>query len=427
MGKVLIISCNCLSISNCNGKTIRELFINSPEDEIAQIYTCNEIPNYKSKVNFYRITDKDIVRFRFKRKEKCGEKIIDFSPDSVAISSSLRGSLFENEMRLARDIIWHGKSWAGNGLDSWLQEYKPDWIFFVGINNPYLYRYCIHVQRQYNIPCLVYTTDDYFCARFSLSIGFWIRLFTLNLNMKRLLSHPKTGLLTINEVMQLKYEKKFQKKSKILTHYIIGEYEKYAFLNTKKSYIISYIGNLSHNRWKSIIEFSEAIYEKKDGEKIAIHVYVAEPIPSKVLNEFSKCKNIVIGRSLNAEEVPQVMKESDYLLHVESFLYDDMALARYSLSTKITEYANACRPIIAFCPNQVASYKILKKHNLGICIDNIQEECVNDVLKKMMDKDYLANIVDNAYHYFDSLRMEYDMENLLQNEVTRLTMNEDVK
>ena len=73
--KVLIISHNVLSKFSNNGKTIFSIFENWPEKNLAQIYFRNEIPDFNSKVSYFRIFEYDIIQSILKRRDYYGQSI----------------------------------------------------------------------------------------------------------------------------------------------------------------------------------------------------------------------------------------------------------------------------------------------------------------------------------------------------------------
>lgn len=416
--KCLVISVNCISETACNGKTVKNILSSFDEQNVAVFYTYNELPDFQNRYNLYRITDHNMMDFKLLRKKECGEHITS-SIESASVPQNRKRSL-DSFKRLCRDIMWGGLKWCTGGLDAFVDEFNPDFVLFLGLNNPYLYRYCINLQIKKNIPVLIYLTDDYLIPRFCLSPSYWIRLANLRHCFKKLTNNKKTQLITINEVMRKYYREKFNVDSVILTNYIEGTYQEYHLCSEPRKKRIVYVGNLLHNRWKSIIELAKLL---SGNSEYVIDVYPGTSINDDIYRAFSSHTNIVVGDNLNAEEVKKVHSEADYLLHVESFEYQDCCLAKLSLSTKITEYAAACKPIIAFCPDSVASYRVLKENNLAICLSRGSDK---SFLEALSDEAILQRNVKNAFYYFDNQIREYDMENLILNVVRRIENIEEV-
>ena len=402
--RVLIISCNCFSQTSNNGKTLLNLFKNWKDESVYQFYTHNELPDFANNYNLFRITDADIINLKLHKAIRCGSEIKSFG--DATQSGATKKHFFEHLLRELRDILWSGKEWYYKGLNDWVEKASPDLIFFVGLNNPYLYKYCIFLQKKLGIPVIIYVTDDYLHPKLSFSPFYWIRLYKIRKCFKGL-ANSNTAIITINEIMNAQYSRLFKNPCYILTNYVVSPFKDYS-LSGEAIKKITYVGNLLHGRWKKIIKFSRLLM----GKPYIIEVFPGNSLNRRIEKRIRKESNIVLGGLLDAAGVREKILSADYVLHVESFSYSDVCLARYSLSTKITEYAAFCRPIIAYCPREVASYKILKMNKMAICLDKLTR---NELSKVLNDEDYLKEIVKNAYEYFDSQRKKYHMEDLISN------------
>ena len=66
--KVLVVSNNAFSKTGSNGRTLGNLFTNWDSGKIAQFYIYNEEPLHCKCENYYRITDKNMIKSIFTRK-----------------------------------------------------------------------------------------------------------------------------------------------------------------------------------------------------------------------------------------------------------------------------------------------------------------------------------------------------------------------
>ena len=84
------------------------------------------------------------------------------------------------------------------------------------------------------------------------------------------------------------------------------------------------------------------------------------------------------------EKINEVYKDSDVLLHIESFDPKTVEYTKYSMSTKIPEYMAARRPIICYAPNCLAVYRYIEKTGAGISVSTSDElSCALDKLKDL--------------------------------------------
>jgi hypothetical protein len=73
--------------------------------------------------------------------------------------------------------------------------------------------------------------------------------------------------------------------------------------------------------------------------------------------------------SLSKDELNEVIREADVLVHVESFDRNSIESTRLSVSTKIPEYLAMGRPVLAVGPPDVASMEFLR--DAACCVTSI--------------------------------------------------------
>ncbi|HBL84302.1 MAG: hypothetical protein A2Y17_07400 [Clostridiales bacterium GWF2_38_85] len=422
MPRILVISCNCFHTQNNNGKTILQQFSSWPTDCLAQFYTYPEVPDNILCKNFYRITDIDVINYVLHKSKTCGMEIeVDLQKnDNLIIQPKTKPHIFYsnirnwNVCRLIRDIVWENAKWENAGLKKWIYKFAPEAIYFLGLNNPYLFNLANNIATELNIPIIIYATDDYYLPRITASPFFWIRYLILNRCMKRILKRPDCYLLTINETMSQIYKQRFNKSSDIFMNCVdIPLLDNLPEVQNGKI-VISYVGNLSHNRWKSILYLIKTIENSNLHSLIKIDIYCGEHIPKKVSFKLSLIKLISLKDKIKKEQVMEVLKCSDVLLHVESFNYRDRMMTKLSFSTKLTEYIAAGRPILSFAPSSVASMQILEKYNAAICIDSKIKSKIIEKINILTINSEREKIRKNAYNFLIDIYTKYSMKNLLE-------------
>ena len=60
--KVLVISNNCFSLSNSNGRTLGNLFVGWPKSDLAQFCVIAQDPNWELCDNYYCLEDKTVLK-----------------------------------------------------------------------------------------------------------------------------------------------------------------------------------------------------------------------------------------------------------------------------------------------------------------------------------------------------------------------------
>ena len=67
MKKLLVISNGCFSLTDSNGRTLEKLLKDYDPENLAQVFTYGT-PDFDMCENYYRVTDKDVIKALFKGK-----------------------------------------------------------------------------------------------------------------------------------------------------------------------------------------------------------------------------------------------------------------------------------------------------------------------------------------------------------------------
>ena len=67
--KVLVISNNCFSKTDSNGRTLAGFFYDYPKDKLAQFYIQNATPDFEVCNNYFRVTDSEALSSFLKGKK----------------------------------------------------------------------------------------------------------------------------------------------------------------------------------------------------------------------------------------------------------------------------------------------------------------------------------------------------------------------
>ena len=74
-------------------------------------------------------------------------------------------------------------------------------------------------------------------------------------------------------------------------------------------------------------------------------------------------------------KLPLIFHNADLLVHLESFRKKDIGFTKLSLSTKISQYLMAGRPVMAVAPEELASVNVLNESGgcVGVCKNELQD------------------------------------------------------
>lgn len=349
MKKTLLISNNCLSNVNNNGKTLKSIFnklIN--EKRICSLYFSYE----KNEIDIptMNINEKKILHFKEKR-----TKIVPVNTG------------YSNLKRLLREIIWLIPSWKRSTY-KFVEKNEIGVIFFLAGDSVFSYRITLKLKKKYNLMLLVYYTDDYFFRNYNGFFGHF-RKKIVNYYIEKIIALCE-GLYVISPKMKDKYQNHFHKKCGVLGISNEDLYNHNIKKENKNRKVFTYIGNLGIGRYEVIVKFVEEVanINKLQKTDYLVQIYTNSILTEEEKKVFRKYKNVIFGSGLSEKQVNKKLIETDYLIFIESFLEEMIEITKFSFSTKIMEYLSVKKLIISIGPKNISSMEILS--NCSISFNN---------------------------------------------------------
>lgn len=411
--KILVISNNPFSKTSNNGKTLASFFKEFPSGNIAQLYFSSEIPNEERYMNYYRISDGQVlksiitfVRAGSKVRADINMKTFGYGEASAKLMTNyMKKSDFS---RLSRELMWKSKKWMSNELINWLNDFSPDIVFFCAGDTGFAYDIVSYVLDKTGAKLITYVTDDYVLPRRTTSILWRLRRNIILKKMHRTISRSNL-FITISEQMRKTYKELFEKDSIVALN--MTESMKIENFTSQKqdSNIINliYAGGLHFKRYETLSLLADAIYKynkNSSGKKAFLSIYSTGIISNKVLNSLNIQGASEFLGGLDSNELKIKLNEADIPVHVESFDLKSIESTRLSISTKIPEYLSLGKPILAIGPEEVASMKFLT--NVAYCICD-KNTISNEITKLFNGKKLQEELKKKAYStYLDKCSIE---------------------
>lgn len=395
MTKILVISHNSFSNKMNNGKTLESLFHFYPKNNLAQLFfSQNEIPDFDFCDNYYKITDTDVLKNIFSVRKKYGQALkneqvlLKKNPNFISF-------LFNRFWRLTksissyiiifRDWLWKSGSWKTNDLYSWIEDFNPNVLFFCGGNSGFSHDVSVHLHTKYNIPLITFFTDDYLLNPINRNFIDWLQRKRMRKFYSKTVRNSSL-LFVISDLMATAYSNHFNKGfSSIMNSVSNSDYERlYLHKSINSNIRIGYFGGLHLGRWKMISKLSNIINKigKNCKLEITVEVFTNSVLSTEISRTF-KADNIIINKPVQGLELIKNLINFDFLLHVESDENYYQSLTKLSISTKIPEYLFSKNCIIAYGPKELASLRILWENEIGLVIDNSENE--ESIAKKLSD------------------------------------------
>ena len=344
MKNLLIISNNVLSETNNNGKTILSFIDGLKDVSASQLYMSGEQPRVQG-YNYFRITDKDIIRGLLRPDQRGGtvECLALGNAEQVADDFSIRRAVGRNQYTLmARDLLWH-KKWKSSGLQKWLDQVCPDAVFFVAGDTLFSYEIASFVQKRYASRLTVYVTDDYIMPRQRERLIDHFRRKQIRRAMKSILSQASC-FYTVCEPMQQAYRKELGIDSEVAVN-MAADLKSDANAKAETETVLTYAGSFYYGREDVLKKLARSVarYNEQHPEHRARLMLYSneEPVP-ELKRELCLEGASEYGGTLNPKQLKERLNTSDILVFAESFdpeqeekVYDDYFLHRIKLVVKL--------------------------------------------------------------------------------------------
>lgn len=394
--KILIVSHNVLSKNTNMGKTLLSYFKDFKDEDIAQLYIHSEVPTVDICKNYYRVTDKDTAKsvFGCKAGRILGQNDIQYNRESTKTYDNTEKKLRKYILRKTpvtyalRNAVWKCGHWYNKKLKQWIDDFSPDCVFFASGDCSFIYDIALKIAKSRNIPLYVSCMDDFYFNNINKD-----KIFG-KFQHKRFMSHVKktmsyaTALFCICDSMSCEYSELFNKKC--VTLHTASSFSGQLTADKDKKEGISYIGNLSQNRYLQLVDIGREL--KKLGHELDVY----SPEVSSEIKEYLVSENGINYKGfIGTDEVKRVMARSIAVIHTESFDEGARARVKYSVSTKIADSLMSGTCIFAYGPEDVASIKYLKDNGAAVCVTS--KEGLADGLKSLIyDENVRNTAVDNA-------------------------------
>jgi len=106
----------------------------------------------------------------------------------------------------------------------------------------------------------------------------------------------------------------------------------------------------------------------------------------------------VLHGKIDSSEVIKVQKDSDILVHAESFKFVDKLRVRLSFSTKIVDYLSRGKCILAVGCLGCASIDYLKNNDLALVVYR-KSDIMNTLLSILEKPELLNKYADKSWNY----------------------------
>ena len=368
---VLIITRNAWDDTNSIGNTMSNFFGDTDGINTANIYFRSAMPNNHICSNYFRVTEKDIIRNYF-APEKIGkafqydcpvEEKNGYSSEKKLISFVHRFGL--KGVYALSDYLWDSKKWLNNKLDKFIEDFDPDVVFTFAKSLPQYYHIIKYLHEKHHKKIVLWIADDEYTA---LSLSPKKKDKKRIARLKEIISDA-TVLWGCSEEMCGYYNTLFGCNAKPL--YKSCRFT-YPVKNTNNQPVrLIYAGNLLFGRLEILIKIAEQLKEiNRDKTSAVLDVYSSTPLSAEQTKELSIPGVSSFNGVKPYAEIQRLMSESDLILHIESFEEKEILKTKYSFSTKIIDCLQSGSVMLAVGPKEIASIRYIKTIPGAFVIDD---------------------------------------------------------
>lgn len=375
--RILIISNNCLSENNSNGRTLLNLVREFPRDNISQIFTSGETSNNLYCGASLRVTNHDVVRSYFRKPDYSANLSNEDNMDKQGID--VKGKKTALSM-LIRDLVWDNNRKMKLGILKWAKSQNPD-VIILQIGDATLHiSIAVYIAKMLNLKLITFNTEDYYFKNYdymrrSKSCGMVYRLFHHRFHRKfnNMMKLNPTCIYNCYGLKKL-YDDYYKNNSHVI--YCGTDFD--AVKEVNNDGFIIYAGNLGVGRHKSLIEIGKKLQDID--KNLFIDVY--GKATDNIKNELNNSPGIRFHGLVSYSVVRRCIQNSRLLVHVESFdKYDEMD-TRYAFSTKLADYLASGVPMFLYGPITGEGIHYVKKNSAGFVANNKDE--LDEILEKAL-------------------------------------------
>lgn len=407
--KVLVISNNCFSMSNSNGRTLGSLFEGWPKENLAQFCVIATDPNWCLCNNYYCLEDKIVLQSFLRLRRAIGRSL-----EQVQLSNNCdtqRNHVGKKTLMkvLLRELVWSQRRWCSNSFMKWIDNFNPNLVVLQFGDSMFMLEIACYISKYKRIPLVIYNTEGYYFFNDNwyhrglldnLIFKFYKNLYRKK--VKNVMAESRYSIY-LNDKLKKDYDKIFGCRSTVIYNSSSLSSSLPPF-STTSQVTFSYLGNLGIDRDSALIEAGEVL--QSINKDFTINVYGNADSDMKM--RFAKASGINYRGLVSYDEVKRVIKNSDILFHVESENGYKERHLQYAFSTKIADSIASGKCFVLYAPKELACSEYILETNAGWLATNKEElrEVIISILENSIERqevltraqfvasqnhDYLAN------------------------------------
>lgn len=398
--KILIISNNCLSKSDSNGRTLGNFISSWPRNSIAQFCIHAQDKDWDVCANFYAVSDMQAVKAFLLGRKIDGRRI--FSADETARKVSAGGKRTVSKTpasMLLRNAAWASLRWKNEIFNTWVNDFNPEVVILQAGDLPAFYDIAVHIAMERKIPLVIYNSEEYYFKDYcyfgeDASFKWLYPMFhnKLKKSVRNALNYA-AGSIYISDYLKELYDNEFGKRSITLMTSATENVGPDAPTNeTGATRAIIYGGNLGIGRHKALIDIGNALQKIDPTLKIDVYGKCDDP---EIAQELNSCSGINYAGMIPYSDLQEKTRRARLLIHVESTRPYYVRDIKYGFSTKIADSLASGVPFFVYAPSELTSVQYLTENACAI-IATDEKQLVEKLKCALFDEKARNMCVRNA-------------------------------
>jgi len=399
--RILIISNNCFSVSNSNGRTLGNLFYGWPKENLAQICVIAQDPNWDLCDNYYCIEDKSMLRAFTHFRKAAGRKLVkneSKSENQEATGNTKRANVGKKTVTKValRELVWACKRWNSKDFQQWVDAFNPEVLVLQFGDSFFMLDIAYYIATTRNIPLVIYNTEGYYFFPRNwhyvtnldwLFFPIYNRIYRRK--VERVMKLAKHSVY-LNDKLKEDYVRVFGNASTVIYNSSSVEWSD-APMFTEETPKICYLGNLGLDRDSGLVEIGEVLHSINPKYKINVYGKADESMQKR----FDDAPGVNYKGLVSYDDVKRIIAESDILFHVETEKGYKERQLQYAFTTKVADSVASGRCFVVYAPEVLACSKYIRQHRCGWVASN-KEELRLQIEHIIGDKNERDEILANA-------------------------------
>ena len=163
---------------------------------------------------------------------------------------------------------------------------------------------------------------------------------------------------------------------------------------------ILYVGKINNDTTPCLLDMSKAVKElNSNGGSFVFDIYSPDYTSKAYL--FEGMDDVHAFSPIAHKDIPSVMKSYSSLFLPLGFATQSRSYVRLSMPTKLSEYLASGKPIILYCPEEIALAKYLDNKDCALMCTYNDVGKLRDTIAKLNDKDTYQHLVENSLRLAD--------------------------